>query len=334
MRLSAISSVLSRNDYQPSSDSPIRPFTYSPIRLFFIICVFCVLSVACGKKEPPTLKAYEKPDAPSGLKAIHRESNIILSWAYNKKENLKEFYILRAEDSSFQKIASVTREESSYTDVNFKTGAFYKYKVVAGSLKKVLSDDSNIIIIKPEVVPPAPKNISFKVGNDALNVSWDSTGENVLYNIYRTDEKGKYGINPVNAEPTKTTSYSDNFDMDKTVYYTVRGALNNEYRNEGPASDEIGVNPVDFIPSRPEGLQAIFAGDKAVISWKENPEAWVKKYRVYRKTNEEEGFKLAGEPVTPAFTDREKTGTKHVYKITAVGPSKESEFSREVAVDF
>ena len=53
-----------------------------------------------------------------------------------KKENLKEFHILRAEDSSFQKIASVTKDESSYTDVNFKTGALYKYKVVAGSLKK------------------------------------------------------------------------------------------------------------------------------------------------------------------------------------------------------
>ncbi|KAF0145862.1 MAG: fibronectin type III domain protein [Nitrospirae bacterium] len=304
--------------------------------LLFALCliVLCSLLSACGKKEPPTLKAYEKPDAPSGLKAIHRENNIILSWSYNKKENLKEFYILRAEDSSFQKIAPVTKEESSYTDVNFKTGALYKYKVVAGSLKKILSDDSNIIAVKPLAVPPAPQNVSFLVGNDALSISWEGARENILYNIYRSSEKGKYSITPINNEPIKTTSYSDNFDMDKTVYYTVRGALNNEYRNEGPASDEIEVNPVDFIPSRPEGLQAIFAGDKAVISWKENPEVWVKKYRVYRKTNEEEGFKLAGEPVTPAFTDREKTGTKHVYKITAVGPSKESEFSGAVAVDF
>lgn len=301
----------------------------------------CSLLSACGKKEPPTLKAYEKPDAPSGLKAIHRESNIILSWAYNKRENLKGFHILRAagidsqtENADFKKIASVAKDANSYTDADFKADMPYKFKIVAQSLKNVLSDDSNIIAVKPLAVPPAPQNVSFLVGNDALSISWEGTRENILYNIYRSSEKGKYSITPINNEALKTTSYSDNFDLDKTVYYTVRGVLNNEYRNEGPASDEIEVNPVDFIPSRPEGLQAIFAGDKAVISWKENPEAWVKKYRVYRKTNEEEGFKLAGEPVTPAFTDREKTGTKHVYKITAIGLSKESEFSGAVAVDF
>lgn len=301
----------------------------------------CSLLFACGKKEPPTLKAYEKPDAPAGLKAIHRESNIILSWAYNKRENLKGFHILRAagidsqtENADFKKIASVAKDANSYTDADFKADMPYKFKIVAQSLKNVLSDDSNIIIIKPGVVPPAPKNISFKVGNDALNISWDNTGENVLYNIYRTADKGKYGINPINAEPIKTTLYSDAFELTKPVYYTIRSLLNNEYRDEGPASDEIEVNPAGFVPSRPEGLQAIFAGDKVVIAWKENPETWVKKYRVYRKTNESEGFKPAGEPATPAFTDREKTGTKHVYKITAIGPSKESEFSGAVAVDF
>ena len=71
--------------------------------------------------------------------------------------------------------------------------------------------------------------------------------------------------------------YSDTFELTKPIYYTIRSLLNNEYRNEGPASDEIEVNPADFVPLRPEGLQAIFAGDKVVISWKESPETWVKK---------------------------------------------------------
>ena len=157
--------------------------------------LFCCLLLAsrlspAAKKTAPTLKAYEKPSAPAAVKAIHREDRILLSWSYtSKKENLKEFYILRAEDSSFQKIASVTKDERSYTDVNFKTGALYKYKVVAASLKKVLSGDSNMIAINPEIVPPAPKTISFKASNDALHISWDSAGENILYNVYRSSEK-------------------------------------------------------------------------------------------------------------------------------------------------
>jgi len=291
--------------------------------------------LSCGKKTAPTLKAYEKPSAPAAVKALHREDRILLSWSYtSKKENLKEFHILRAEDSSFQKIASVTKDESSYTDVNFKTGALYKYKVVAGSLKKILSEDSNIIEIRPESVPPAPKNISFKVGNDSLNVSWDSTGANILYNIYRTAEKGKYSINPINKEPLTAPKYSGTLETGSPVYYTIRSLLSKEFRSEGQASVEIKIDPSTFIPTKPEGFQTVVADDRAVISWKENPEMWVTKYRVYDKVNEKDGFKLVKESVTPAFTLREKTGMKHIFRVTAVGPLKESEPSEVIAVAF
>ncbi|MEK7864849.1 MAG: hypothetical protein AAB175_03425, partial [Nitrospirota bacterium] len=66
-------------------------------RASFLLFAACLILVSCGKKGPPTLKAYEKPSAPAAVKAIHREDRIILSWSYtSKKENLKEFYILRA----------------------------------------------------------------------------------------------------------------------------------------------------------------------------------------------------------------------------------------------
>jgi len=284
---------------------------------------------------PPTLKAYEKPLAPAALKAIHREDTLMLSWSYtSKKENLKEFHILRAEDASFQKIASIPKDENSYADVNFKTGVLYKYKVVAQSLKKILSDGSNIIEIKTEPVPLAPENISFKAGSDALHISWESAGGNVLYNVYRTSEKGKYGIKPVNKEPLTATNYSDNLETANPVYYTVRSLLNKEFRNEGKASTEITVDPSTFIPSKPQGFQTVISDDKVVISWKENPETWVTKYRVYNKTNEKDGFKLIKELTTPVFTLREKTGARHAFRVTAVGPVKESELSEIIVFEF
>jgi fibronectin type 3 domain-containing protein len=301
----------------------------------YSLIAVCCLTTSCGKKTPPTLKAYEKPSAPAAVRAIHREDRIILSWSYtSKKENLKEFHILRAEDSSFQKIASVPKDESSCTDVNFKTGTLYKYKIVARSLKKILSEDSDIIAIKPEVIPPAPKNISFKVGNDILHISWDSAGENILYNVYRSGEKGKFGINPINKEPLTAPKYSDNLETGKNVYYTIRSLLNKEFRDEGYASEEITVDPFTFIPSKPEGFQTVVADDKVVILWKENPELWITKYRIYEKANEKDGFKPVKESVTPVFTLREKTGMKRIYRVTAVGPIKESEPSEVIAVDF
>jgi len=208
----------------------------------FNFIVLCFLLFSCGKKGPPTLKAYEKPEAPLGLKLIHRENMITLSWSYGKKENLKAFYILRAEDTEFKKIAPVSKDENSYTDTNFKTGETYKYKVVAQSLKNVLSNDSNVVTVKPLPVPPAPKNVSAQMGNDSLSISWESAGEEIYYNIYKGIEKGKYGITPINDVPVKTAPYSDTFDLTKPVYYSIRSALNNESRNEGTASDEIEVN--------------------------------------------------------------------------------------------
>ncbi|MDP2279188.1 MAG: fibronectin type III domain-containing protein, partial [Nitrospirota bacterium] len=63
-------------------------------------------------------------------------------------------------------------------------------------------------------------------------------------------------------------------------------------------------------------------------------EMWVTKYRIYDKVNEKDGFKLVKESVTPAFTLREKTGTKHTFRITAVGSVKESEPSEMITFDF
>lgn len=303
-------------------------------RASLLLFAVCLISASCGKKGPPTLKSYEKPDAPADLKAIHREGSILLSWSYNKKENLKCLHIFRSEDADFQRIASVPKDENSYNDINFKKDVFYKYKVVAQSLREVLSDDSNVVMIKPVPVPHAPKNISFRIGNSNLSILWEGEGEGILYNIYKSYERGEYSINPVNNEPLKATSYADNLELTKPVYYTVRGLLNNESRNEGSASDEIEVNPLNFVPSSPRGLEKVLMEDKVVLLWKENPETWVMKYRIYRKIDDKGGFKLIGESVTPTFTDRGETGVRHFYKITAVGPAKESEFSETVAVDF
>ncbi len=40
------------------------------LSLLSVICVLFLLA-SCGKKGEPVLKSYEKPDAPSGLRAIH-----------------------------------------------------------------------------------------------------------------------------------------------------------------------------------------------------------------------------------------------------------------------
>ena len=98
------------------------------------------------------------------------------------------------EDAEFKKITLVEKDANSYTDADFKTDTEYKYKIVARSLKNVLSNDSNVITVRPLPVPPAPENVSFLAGNDALSISWGSAGENIFIIFIKVPIKGNMAL--------------------------------------------------------------------------------------------------------------------------------------------
>lgn len=306
-----------------------------PLRFCYLLpTVYCLLflplifSISCGKKGPPTLKAYEKPESPSGLTAIHREGKITLSWSYpdNKRRTIKGFQVLRSEDAGFERREFVKSDLSSFIDDAFKSDVTYKYKVVAQNLKDVLSGDSNIIIVTPRSLPPAPGDVRAKVSSDAIELSWKSSGENICYNIYKSAEKGKYTDTPFNGKPVCETALRDGAVFpDRPVYYTIRALLNTTIKDEGYASTEIEISSSNFIPSAPSDIRVVGAGDKIYLMWKESPESWVKGYRIYRKIEGEKEFTLLSEVKIPAFTDPIKSDRKVRYMIKALGPSKESE---------
>jgi len=292
---------------------------------YCLLLTACCLLTSCGKKGDPTLKSYEKPDPPSVLRAIHRESEIILLWEFpkDKEPAIKGFYLMKSTGGDFKKIATLENNKRSYTDNDFKTGSTYKYKIVSQNLKGVTSNDSNIIQIIPEASPPPPGNILFKIGHDSLILNWKSAGDRIMYNIYKSKEKGIYQLKPVNKEPLKETSFRDSFDLKGPAYYTIRSLVGSDIRDEGAASEESEINPFEFIPSSPSGLQAVVKKENVYLRWKEAPETWIVGYKVYRKINKKEGFIFLGETQTPAFLDKDKPSTKRNYRVTALGPSKE-----------
>jgi hypothetical protein len=299
--------------------------------LFFLISccllftVYCLIIPACGKKGDPTLKSYEKPDAPTGLRAIHRESEIIVLWDFprNKEGSIKGFHLLRSSGGDFQKLAFIENAGRSFSIPDFKIGLPCKYKVISENLRGIISNDSDIIDTKPENPPAPPSNISFRIEYNSLKLTWDSAGEGVYYNIYRSDKKGVYILNAVNKNPLKETFFTDSFDIKKPVYYTIRSLTGSLIRDEGPASDEITTDPAELVPSAPEALQAVIAKEHIYLIWKEPHETWVAGYKVYRELNKEEGFRLIGDTRSPSFIDKENLPMKRSYRVTAIGPVKE-----------
>ncbi|GAB4415248.1 MAG: hypothetical protein OHK0032_11420 [Thermodesulfovibrionales bacterium] len=292
-----------------------------------LLLMLLLFSVSCGRKGPPTLKAYEKPDAPSALSAVHREDKIILRWSYpdNRRQNIKGFHILRWEGNGFERTSFVDNDKGIFIDAAFKQNTTYRYKVIAQSLKGVLSDDSNIITAVPRPLPSPPEDMRFEIRNDSVELSWKSSGKGVCYNIYKTTEKGRYVDTPLNREPLCITSFKDAVQTDRPVYYSIRALLNTNIMDEGYASKELEVDPSHFIPSAPSDLRTVRKDNRIYLLWKEAPESWVRGYRVSRKIEGETEFGIIGEVRIPAFIDTVKAAGKVGYMIKTLGPSMESE---------
>jgi hypothetical protein len=286
------------------------------------------LFTSCGKKGPPTLKAYEKPEKPSGLTVVHREDRIVLEWYYpdGLRPSIKGFEVLRSEGRGFEREAFVKSDQDSFEDQDFKLNVTYEYKVVAQNLKDILSDSSGIVSVTAASLPPPPEDIRVFTEPDGVKLEWDSSGEGVCYNVYRSMEKGKYRGTPLNAEPDCSISFKDNLlSLESPVYYTIRSLHNTPSVDEGYPSQEIEVSPAIFVPSPPSDIRIVKTQGKIYLTWKESPESWVKGYRVYRKLEGEKDFAFLGEVKIPAFTDERKIGKRVWYIIKAEGPLSESE---------
>jgi hypothetical protein len=296
----------------------------SPLIPLLLASLFALALLSCGRKGSPTLKSYERPEKPSLVSVIHREDAIILTWDFPKdKENtLAGFIVLKSSGEGRPEKLGVASEKRSFRETDFQEGMTYRYRIVAKSLKGVLSAESRPLSIVPLHTPQPPGEISFSVADDSLLLRWKNGGKGILYNVYKTFVKGAYSSIPVNSVPLAGTSLTDVFYVDKKVYYTVRSLLNGETRDEGPPSKEIEVNPYDFVPPAPEDIGYFAAPDRVFLFWKGADEKWVTGYRVYRKIKGED-YTLIGETQIPSFLDNERPLTARDYRITALGPAKE-----------
>lgn len=290
------------------------------------LIVLMLLLASCGRKAPPRLPVYERPPAPSSLEAIHREGTVVLTWDYpsRKLRYVREFQVVRS-----GKTLDAT-EETSYTDADIGYGKRYDYTVFAVSTGGIISEGSAQLAVEVIDVPPAPQGLRAEVVAKGVRLTWGHPEEGRLYNVYRSYAPPLDLLRPINREPLREAEFVDNPLMERPVYYTVRALAGGAERHEGPASEVVEMKPEAFVPSAPEGLRAVVAGDKVLLAWKESPEAWVRAYKVYRAV-EGGDYVLIGESRTPSFIDGAVPLGAVSYKVRAVGPSMEGHFSGAAA---
>jgi hypothetical protein len=303
-------------------DHSVRALNISyPVAL--LLTVIVLFASSCGKKSAPSLAAYEKPPAPVLLRAVHRDDRIILSWSFPqaKTASISGFTILRSSGNGLKRI-TVPGSRRSFAETAFTCDTSYTFRIVAKSTAGVLSDDSNKLTLTPLVPPSPPTHLSFKIEYDSVILSWESAGEDILYNVYRRFGKEKYGGKALNASPLSQNSFKDVFRINTPVYYSIRSLRNRTMEDEGPPSQEIAVLPSDLVPPAPMDLQFFAAPGKVFLYWKAPPERWITGYRIYRKT-EGHAYRLIGETPVPTFLDTDGASAERDYRVNAVGPSRE-----------
>jgi fibronectin type 3 domain-containing protein len=292
-----------------------------------------LMLAACGKKGDPTLTTFVKPPPVKNITVVHRENSILLSWSYSPppdmQELIKGFYVEKAvgagdnNPGEFKKMVFLPGTVNHYADTDFEAGRPYFYKIRVYSVRNIISDQSAVVKVIPAALPPPPQGLSFEVKNDSVEIRWNKMPGKVKYNIYRSNKQNVFPeslLNKALSEPL----FIDKVETGASLYYVVTSLLDTDIKDEGFPSKVLEVDPATFVPSKPSGLKYVYAPKGVALMWKENPESWVKQYRVYRKRAGESSYSIIGEAVTPTFKDNESVTSKTLYYITALGPSRES----------
>jgi hypothetical protein len=305
------------------------------VRLMAMCAVILLLFVGCGQKGKPTMRSFEKPSPVTEMRASHRDGKVTISWSYSRqaKITVKGFYVERAEGKApFETITFLKGDAAQYADDHFEVGKEYRYRIRVYSLRNVISEESLELKVNPVRLPEPPKDLAFRLTNDAVEITWEKVADGITYNIYRGTERGKCETALLNATPLEKPFFKDGVSASQPVFYSIRSLVRTTIINEGAPSECLEVDPQSFLPGNSSDVRFVRTEGKLYLSWKENPETWIKGYRVYRKKGQGQFMPVADVPI-PLFVDEEPINVLTFYYITALGPVKESSPSETVRVN-
>ncbi len=119
-----------------------------------------------------------------------------------------------------------------------------------------------------------------------------------------------------------------NAEENSKVIEELKQPVKDDVKTDVKKEPEKIIKPVTY--GQPSGLTAVFTGKSIVLTWDETIGHNVRGYNIYRSSGNK--FKLIGDSVIPAFSDRNiKPDTTYYYKVTVVGTS-ESVQSKEIEI--
>jgi fibronectin type 3 domain-containing protein len=211
----------------------------------------------------------------------------------------------------------------------------YTFAVCVKDHRKKYSDYSSRITLAPKIMTQPPRNLKATLYPEKIVLSWEPPAANIDsspsvavpgYSVFRSrgsdlpEIMNKWSL-------VKETEFVDReFEFGVIYRYTVRAALNEAPpRLESADSPVVEITPKDtFPPAAPSGLKTIAGAGFISLSWESNQETDMAGYRVWRRTQAEEEFRLLTEaPILETnYSDRSvQSGVHYLYALSALDKS-------------
>jgi len=325
-------------------------------------CLLTLFCSGCGHKGQLQEPVPRVPQAVSDLRVVQQADRLLFTWtvptAYLNGVPLEVSSVeirvmeVREEEISGEKsrksFVNYSRPLAGYEigrleagmnravlrlEMEKVAGKNYLFGLRAKGKKGGWSEISNLVAVKPEILPLPPSGLRAEVGESMISLSWEMPGANldgrpiadrIFYNLYRS-EGGEFRL--INDQPLTQTRFEDlNFSFGLTYRYLVRSVVDcgGEYR-ESADSEILEVKAVDvFPPAPPSEVRALSGSEGVTLSWLPNQEKDLAGYRVYRAKAAGSGGEtpslLTPEILTvPVFLDGAvEKNTGYTYSICAV----------------
>jgi len=193
--------------------------------------------------------------------------------------------------------------------------------VTEGALAK--SDLSNLAVIVPLDVPPAPSAVAAKPKAEGVELIWTAASSAKMFNIYRAgaSDPSDELATPINTAPVKSSPYIDVPAYGAYRYRVTAVASTGPPRIESEPSATVNVTFKDLLPPpAPATLTALVETKGVRLLWDPVDVPDLKGYFVYRYEGKARILFQTVDPIPATHFEDVSTdpGIEYVYAVTAV----------------
>ena len=201
---------------------------------------------------------FTVPNSPTGMKAVAGNSKVTLNWTAPVSDGGRaiDYYVI------YQDGVALSDHQTGTTTVitGLTNGQNYSFTVAAHNLAG-LSNQSNLVTVKPNMTPDAPTVLIAVAGNHTVTLNWTAPaydGGNAIdyYVIYQDGVALPNNVTGLNTTITGLTNGQN---------YSFTVAAHN-LAGIGAQSNMVASMPYT-VPDAPTGLTAIRGSAKVTLNW-------------------------------------------------------------------